>query len=75
MGFAQGAATPCVFYLQERGLRAYVHGDDFVVIGKPEHFKWMRDNLEEKYELIADAFGPDEVQQNDASSERSAAMV
>ena len=35
MGFTVGKATRCVFYHEQRGLRAYVHGEDFVVVGQP----------------------------------------
>ena len=33
LGFAQGIATPCVFYHQERDIRIAVHGDDFTTAG------------------------------------------
>ena len=39
MGFTAGAATPCVYYHANRGLRAYVHGDDFVIIGQPDELR------------------------------------
>ena len=42
MGFTVGKATPCVFHHARRGLRAYVHGDDFVVVGMPEDLKCMQ---------------------------------
>ena len=51
MGFKVGAASPCVFHHPQRGLRAYVHGDDFVVVGMPKDLKWMQSKVEEKYEL------------------------
>merc|ERR1739836_46716 len=41
IGFSVGKATPCAFYHSTRGLRAHVHGDDFVVVGKPKELKWM----------------------------------
>ena len=62
MGFKTGKATPCVFYLKERGLRAYIHGDDFVVVGQPEDLKWMSNKLEKKYELTVEILGPDQGQ-------------
>ena len=36
IGFIQGAATPCVFYNQERGIRTFVFGGDYVSIGRLE---------------------------------------
>ena len=62
MGFKQGKATPCAFYLRQRGLRAYVHGDDFVVSGLPTQLKWMRERLEDKYQLTVKVLGPEEGQ-------------
>ena len=58
VGFNAGVASPCVFYHRERGLRAYIHGDDFVVVGMPAQLKWMQDRLEEKYELTVEVLGP-----------------
>ena len=46
MGFTPGKATPCVFHHATRGLRAYVHGDDFVVIGMPQGLKWMQQKIQ-----------------------------
>ena len=39
VGFKAGIAPPCAFYHRERGLRAYIHGDDFVVVGMPAQRK------------------------------------
>ena len=30
MGFVQGEASPCTFSHPHKGLRSYIHGDDFV---------------------------------------------
>ena len=62
MGFTVGKATPCVFDHASRGLRAYVHGDDFVVVRQPSELKWMREKIEEKYELTVKTLGPDKDQ-------------
>ena len=40
-------------------MRAYVHGDDFVVVGMPENLRWMRESLEQKYELTVKTLGSD----------------
>lgn len=58
IGFTQGVATPCVFYNKEQGIRAFVHGDDYVGTGKLSSFKWMQDNLEKKYKLMTQVLGP-----------------
>ena len=65
MGFTVGRASPCVFDHAQRGLRAYVHGDDFVVTGMPAELHWMREKIEEKYELKVEVLGPDEGQQKE----------
>lgn len=36
-----------------------MHGDDFVVIGMPDQLQWMRNGLEQKYELMVEVLGPD----------------
>ena len=59
MGFRAGKASPCVFYLRERGLRGYIHGDDFVVVGMPNELKWLQGRLEQEYELTVEFLGPD----------------
>ena len=40
------------------GLRAYVHGDDFVVVGMPIELARWRKSMEEKYELKVETLGP-----------------
>ena len=60
--FRQGGASPCVFYHPGKNLRAYVHGDDFVIVGQPAALQWMRESMEKKYELTVETLGPDEGQ-------------
>lgn len=47
-------------------LRAYVHGDDFVVSGKIGDLNSLRVEMEKTYALIVEALGPDEGQSEDA---------
>ena len=65
MGFKTGKASPCVFHHKEKGLRTYIHGDDFVVIGLPAALKWMQERLERKYELTVETLGPGKDQQKE----------
>ena len=58
IGFQQGQATPCVFYHPDRGIRTYIHGDDYVSTGKPQDFKWMKMQLESKYTVKTETLGP-----------------
>ena len=59
IGFHPGKSAPCIFYNAERGLRAYVYGDDFVILGMPNQLNWCRKRLEEKYEVTVEVLGPD----------------
>ena len=59
LGFVQGKASPCTFYHAARGLRTYVHGDDFVTVGQGRDLKWSKDGLEKHYELKTQFLGPD----------------
>ena len=49
IGYTQGAATPCIFYNHEKDIRTFVHGDDYVSIGKLESPNWLREQLAKKY--------------------------
>ena len=42
MGFEKGRASPCTFLHKDRHIRAYIHGDDFVSVGKEEDLQWMK---------------------------------
>ena len=63
IGFVQGIASPCTFYHNERQIRTYVHGDDYVSTGKPNDLKWMQTELEKKYQVKTQVLGPNEGQQ------------
>ena len=58
IGFVQGKASPCVFHHPDRGIRTYVHGDDYVSTAKPEQLQWMRTQLEKKYSVKTETLGP-----------------
>ena len=51
-----------MFYDSGRNLRAYVHGDEFVIVGQLAALQWMRESMEKKYELTVETLGPDEGQ-------------
>ena len=63
IGFEQVKASPCIFYHKERGLCTYVHGDDYVTMGMPEHLGWMKAQLEKKYTVKTQTLGPGEKNQ------------
>ena len=59
MGFAQGAACPCVFVNVKRGLATSVHGDDFTTVGAKCEQDWFEKQLKAKYELkVGGRLGP-----------------
>ena len=58
-GFIRGKASPCTFYHPDKNLRTYIHGDDYVTVGKEADLKWLRNKLEEKYEIKTQVLGPD----------------
>ena len=62
IGFKQGLAIPCVFYHEGRGIRIYVHGDDYVSAGTTANLKCLKTELEKKYQVKTQFPGPGEDQ-------------
>ena len=62
VAFKQGIATPCVFYHEQRAIRTYVHGDDYVSTGTTENLQWLKTQLENKYQVKTQVLGPGEGQ-------------
>ena len=60
IGFHQGKASLRVFLHPGKGVRTYVHGDDYVSTGKPECLKWMRAQLDKNYAVKTQTLGPGE---------------
>ena len=58
IGFTQGEASPYTFSHEGKGLRCYIHGDDFVTVGTDKELKWMKQELEKAYELKTQVLGP-----------------
>ena len=50
-GFKRGLASPCTFYHPTRQIRTYIHGDDYVSVGKGEQLEWLKNTLEKRYEI------------------------
>ena len=65
IGFQQGKAFPWIFHHLGRGIRTYIHGDDYVSTGKQQELKWMRSQLESKYTVKTETLrqGADNKQQ------------
>ncbi len=47
----QGACSACVFYHEERNVRAVVHGGDVTVLGRSSDSDWLRKAFEKKMEV------------------------
>ena len=60
IGFTQGKASPCVFHHQQRGIRTFVHGDDYVSTAMPNELEWLKTSLEAKYQIKTQWLGPGE---------------
>ena len=59
-GFTRGRVSPCVFHNVSRGIRTFVHGDDYVSVGLPEQLKWMEQQLANKYQIKTQLLGPND---------------
>ena len=44
MGFTQRKASPCMFYHEQKNIRAYAHGGDYVITGLPQHLHGCKRN-------------------------------
>ena len=71
IGFAQGKTSPCVFYHPQRGIKTYVHGDDYVITGLPHQLQWMQNQLEKKYKFMTQWLGPEKHHQQEIKIRRS----
>ncbi len=60
-GFVRGLGSPCVFFNEDRKLRAVIHGDDFTILGKEKQLNWFKEKIKEKFEVKFKArLGPEE---------------
>ena len=57
-GFKRGLASPCTFYHPTRQIRTYIHGDDYVPVGKGEQLEWLKATLEKKCGIKTQILGP-----------------
>ena len=60
LGFERGRAFPSVFRHQQKGLMTVVHGDDYVTSGGLGAARWLKRELERKFELKTTMVGPQE---------------
>ncbi len=60
IGFRVGRYNASTYYHPKKQLRMMVHGDDFVTVGKVEEVQWLRQKLEERFELKTTVVGKEE---------------
>ena len=59
-GFNVGRFNPYMYQHPSAEIRCLVHGDDFVGVGDPEHFKLMKEELSARFEIKTTTVGPNE---------------
>jgi len=50
-GFKRGIASPCVFWNEEKNIRAVIHGDDFTMLGWEKDLDWFRKQIVKTFEV------------------------
>ena len=50
------------FTAKKKGIRTFIHGDDYVSTGNVESLLWMKDQLEKKYQIKTQMLGNGEGQ-------------
>ena len=59
-GFAPGIGSPVLFYHALRNIRTSIHGDDITSLGEEPDLLWLKQKLEERYEIkYGGMLGPD----------------
>ena len=56
-GFAQSAYNPSLYVHERRSLKTLVHGDDFVTVGQQKDAEWLKEKLEERFEVKTKMIG------------------
>ena len=57
-GFSRGKYNPCLYFHKARGLRTFLHGDDFATVGAIENVSWLKDLLEKRFEIKTECISP-----------------
>ena len=58
IGFTRGKYNPCLYFHPRRNLRTFLHGDDFATVGTREGVKWLKEALENTFEIKTQCIGP-----------------
>ena len=57
-GFSRGTYNPCLYFQKERGLRTFLHGDDFAAVGTIENVTWLKALLAKRFEIKTECISP-----------------
>ena len=57
VGFSRGRGHPSVFHHKEYGIKAMVHGDDYVASGSSKSLECFKTELEKAYEIKTQHIG------------------
>ena len=65
VGFQQVVTSPCTFCHPKRAIITYVQGDDYVSTGQPPQLRWLKEQLEKRYQVKTQTSGinQDQLQQ------------
>ena len=55
--FKRGKYNPCTYYNKTRGVRALVHGDDFVAVASRKDNEWFKTELQKIFEVKTQMMG------------------
>ena len=58
LGFAKGASSPCSFFHAGRGIKAVVHGDDFLFEGEFRDLRWVNEQIAKSFTIKSKFLGP-----------------
>ena len=57
IGFKSRKYNPCTFWHPVRDLKSLVHGDDFATSGEGKDLEWLRQKLEERFQIKTQMIG------------------
>ena len=57
LGFKSSAAFPNIYYHEARDICTLVHGDDYASSASESNLKWLKKNLEERFEIKTTVIG------------------
>ena len=56
-GFVTGLYNPCMYHHPSKQILCLTHGDDFVSVGCPEGLRWLKEQLQGRFEINTTVVG------------------